>query len=29
MILLLPVYDLLLKVCEEIPEATDGLEALG
>jgi hypothetical protein len=28
-LLLLPIYDLLLKVCEEIPEATDSLEALG
>ena len=29
MLLLLPIDDLLLKVCEEIPEATDSLEALG
>jgi hypothetical protein len=29
MFLLLPIDDFLLKVCEEIPEATDSLEALG
>jgi hypothetical protein len=29
MLLLLPIDDLSLKVCEEIPEATDSLEALG